>query len=49
MHYKLQFIINHKKVDSRPAKEGEKAFNDAVALINGDIPEKKCEWCEGKL
>ncbi|MBI2507840.1 PD-(D/E)XK nuclease family protein [Candidatus Woesearchaeota archaeon] len=29
-------------------KEGEKAFNDAVALINGDIPEEKCEWCENK-
>jgi len=29
-------------------KDGEKAFNDAVALIKGEEPEEKCEWCEGK-
>ena len=29
-------------------KEGEKVFNDAIALINGEEPEGKCEWCEEK-
>ena len=29
-------------------KEGEKVFNDAVALIEGEEPKEKCEWCEGK-
>ena len=27
-------------------KNGEKIFNDAVALINGGEPEDKCEWCK---
>ena len=31
------------------AKEGEKIFNDAVALISSkEEPEEKCEWCEGR-
>ena len=30
------------------ALNGEKIFNKAIMLIQGDCPEKSCEWCEGK-
>ncbi len=32
-----------------PSLNGEKIFNDAVALISSrEEPEGRCEWCEGK-
>ena len=26
----------------------EKAWKDALKLLNGDCPKKSCDWCEGK-
>ena len=30
------------------AENGEKVFKKAIALINEECPEEKCEWCEGR-
>jgi len=29
-------------------KKAEKVWKAALKLLNGDCPEKSCEWCEGK-
>ena len=33
------------KVD---VKNAEKIFKKAIKLLNGECPEKSCEWCEGR-
>jgi hypothetical protein len=33
------------KVD---VKNAEKIFENAIRLLNGNCPEKSCEWCDGK-
>lgn len=33
------------KVD---VKMAEKTWNKAVKLLNGECPDKYCEWCDGK-
>ena len=29
-------------------KNAEKIFDNAIRLLNGDCPDKCCEWCEGR-
>lgn len=29
-------------------KDGENLFNSAIKLLNGECPEKSCDWCEGR-
>jgi len=33
------------KVD---VKKVEKVWKDTLKLLDGDCPEKSCEWCEGR-
>lgn len=38
-------VLARREID---VKNAEKIFDKAIKLLNGECPEKTCEWCEGR-